>query len=266
MAVRLFFWEDLWLGEVRLKEKFPRLFSISLQQLTPISECGSWDGSVWHWNLLWRMEFFIWELQFLQQLNEMLEQTRLFNDQVDKVWWPHDSSGRFSTQSMVKKLYEMKVLATQTVLNINIFWRGLVPPKAELLLWFALQGRLNIMDRLRRLGVLRNEDYRCVLCRQTEETLPHLLYTCDFSWKVWGACCSWWGIDWVFSGDSAVNFESWIAVKAPIQKKKLWISCYYVVVWSLWNLRNMVLFQKKKVCWQSFMVELWYRYKYWCST
>ena len=40
------FWEDLWLGEVRLKEKFSRLFSISLQQLTPISECSSWDGYV----------------------------------------------------------------------------------------------------------------------------------------------------------------------------------------------------------------------------
>ena len=159
----LSFWEDLWLGEVRLKEKFPRLFSISLQQLTPISKCGSWDGSVWHWNLMWRRELFVWELQFLQQLNEMLGEARLNNDQANKVLWSHDKSGRFSVQSFVEKLYVEKGLESHTVLNINRVWRGLVPSKVELLLWFVVQGRLNTKDRFRRLNVLRSADYKCVL-------------------------------------------------------------------------------------------------------
>ena len=42
------FWKDLWLREIRLKDKFPRLFSISLLKNSPISECGAWDDCVWH--------------------------------------------------------------------------------------------------------------------------------------------------------------------------------------------------------------------------
>ena len=51
-------WEDLWLGDKKLMDLFLRLYSISLQQRTPVAECGVWDGSNWIWNLVWRRQFF----------------------------------------------------------------------------------------------------------------------------------------------------------------------------------------------------------------
>ena len=53
------FWEDCWLGNVRLKEKFKRLYSISMLQNMVISNCGFWDGMVWNWSLTWARDFFV---------------------------------------------------------------------------------------------------------------------------------------------------------------------------------------------------------------
>ena len=52
------FWDDLWIGDKRLRDKFLRLFSISLQKQSMIAECGFWDWVEWIWSFQWRKEFF----------------------------------------------------------------------------------------------------------------------------------------------------------------------------------------------------------------
>ena len=66
------FWEDVWLGELSLREQFPRLYSMSNQKDCVIAECGIWDGSIWVWNLLWRRAFFQWEILLLSDLQVLL--------------------------------------------------------------------------------------------------------------------------------------------------------------------------------------------------
>ena len=39
------FWEDTWLGDEKLMEHFPRLYSISQQHNTIVANCRVWDGS-----------------------------------------------------------------------------------------------------------------------------------------------------------------------------------------------------------------------------
>ena len=195
----------------------------------------------------------------------MLNNVRLIDDQSDRVCWSFDKSGVFSVRSFLEKLILEKDCCVQNSIIVSKVWRGLVPPKAELLLWFVVQGRLNTKDRLRRMNLLSSADYRCVLCFDEDENLPHLFFTCPFSWKVWGACCQWWGIAWVFSDNPAVNFDSWIAINPSARNKKQWISCFYLVIWSLWDLRNKVIFHNKSVCLDSFMIELWNRWKFWST-
>ena len=45
------FWEHVWISVSPLQKQFPRLFSISLLQKTPISDCGCWDGLAWNLEL-----------------------------------------------------------------------------------------------------------------------------------------------------------------------------------------------------------------------
>lgn len=64
----ILFWMDSWTGYTLLKEQFPRLFSISLQQHQLISEVGFWNANLWDWNLTWRRNLFQWENEQLEAL------------------------------------------------------------------------------------------------------------------------------------------------------------------------------------------------------
>ena len=66
------FWEDRWISDKCLKERFPRLYSISFLSNKVISECEFWDGYSWNWNLLWRHQFFEWEQTLVSELQEIL--------------------------------------------------------------------------------------------------------------------------------------------------------------------------------------------------
>ena len=55
------FWEDVWTGNSSLKNMFPRLFSLSLNQGHKVEEAGRWDDVIWRWNLRWRRARFEWE-------------------------------------------------------------------------------------------------------------------------------------------------------------------------------------------------------------
>ena len=45
------FWEDMWVGNSKLKTLFSRLFSLSLNQGHKVEEVGGWEGSMWRWTL-----------------------------------------------------------------------------------------------------------------------------------------------------------------------------------------------------------------------
>lgn len=60
------FLKDKWLGDIPLKDKFPRLYLISLQREETIANMGFGMGSKvlqWQWNLTWRRFLFQWEIQ-----------------------------------------------------------------------------------------------------------------------------------------------------------------------------------------------------------
>ena len=44
--------------------------------------------------------------------------------------------------------------------------------------------------------------------------------------------------------------------------KKAWLSWFYVIIWSLWDLLNQVIFQDKEVYWKKFMMALIQRWNF----
>ena len=65
---------------------FPRLYSISLQERTPISEYGVWDGSNWIWKFECRRQFFQWELDYFMELQGVLNQSQINREREDQIW------------------------------------------------------------------------------------------------------------------------------------------------------------------------------------
>ena len=96
----------------------------------------------------------------------------------------------------------------------NIFkniWVGIAPPRVEMMVWFAIIGKLKTKDRLNKLNILQARDLRCVLCKNCDETMSHLFIECPFTWKTWCCYFNWIGISWAAPDDLKVFFESWLA-------------------------------------------------------
>ena len=77
--------------------------------------------------------------------------------------------------------------------------------------------------------------------------------------------CSRWGFSWVVADCPVTNFEAWIGVRLFGEAKKLWISCFYTIEWSIWEVRNKVTFENKVMNWDSFVVEVSHRWSFWIS-
>jgi hypothetical protein len=60
------FWFDLWLGGVPLRIEFQRLFQVSAESASTVGEMGSWVEGQWAWDLRWRRDLFVWELNLLE--------------------------------------------------------------------------------------------------------------------------------------------------------------------------------------------------------
>nr|XP_029151642.1 uncharacterized protein LOC114925980 [Arachis hypogaea] len=102
------FWEDSWLPNGALKDKFPRLFSVSTLHGAVIGDCGFWDGLEWIWSFQWRRELFQWEL-------DLTMQAEVLPDEI-------------TSYSFMRAI-----------------WKGFVPPRIELLSWCGVPGCLRLV-------------------------------------------------------------------------------------------------------------------------
>jgi len=56
------FWEDKWVGNLNLKDTFPRLFTISSNKDLSVWQAGQMSQKLeWKWKIEWRRNMFEWE-------------------------------------------------------------------------------------------------------------------------------------------------------------------------------------------------------------
>jgi hypothetical protein len=98
---------------------------------------GFLEENKWYWNLLWRRQLFQWELEQLEDLLNLLEALILSYNNEDKTWSSFDKHGEFSVKSFSLACYNENSLMCDEQ-QLPSVWRGVAPPRAELLLWFIL--------------------------------------------------------------------------------------------------------------------------------
>ena len=185
----------------------------------------------------------------MEEMYQVLAREHLNRYANDRLIWSFDKNGEFSVKSLSKQIMEKRV---QPV-GINAFsftksiWKGLVPPKVEILTWFVLLGRVNTKSRLHRLGILAQDQSLCTFCGFFAENHEHLFFSCEYAWFLW---CFWlkkWGVSWVFPFDQKCCFESWMEIKMRGPRKKGWWVAFFVVLWTIWRCRNLIIFEKKNI-------------------
>ena len=130
-GLRTLFCEDFWIGESRLRDAFPRLYSVPVQKEKVIADSGFWDGRMWIWSFQRRRSSFEWEPHQLNALHHIIDQVSLQRELPDEVVWKYDNkSGVFSVKSHLKTAYtsnssNVKVISYNFVKGVS---RGLVSP------------------------------------------------------------------------------------------------------------------------------------------
>ena len=145
-------------------------------------------------------------------------------------------------------------------------WMKLAPPKVEFFLWLALLGKLNTKVMLWKKGILQANQLSCPLCVvQIEvESLDHLLMHCPISWSIWQTIAKELGKAITRPATFKAHFEQWLSIKwKNTSMRKIWCATFFAVAWSIWLMRNEVIFQQKQVDVEMLCNLIRWRVSYW---
>jgi hypothetical protein len=183
------FWRDLWLGDLPLCIKFPRLFSLSTHKEATIKDLVRFEGDCRSWNFDWRRNLFLWEEEKVAQLVLALEDARLSN-LVDSWRWKLDPEGIFSVkvafESLSLEIAPGPILPSFEARVFNNIWASPAPSKVIVFSWQLLYNRIPTKDNLVLRGVLPpGSGANCNWCIGVGESASHLFLHCRSVLVVW---------------------------------------------------------------------------------
>ncbi|KAL8488771.1 hypothetical protein ACS0TY_024901 [Phlomoides rotata] len=99
-------------------------------------------------------------------------------------------------------------------------------------------------DNLTRRGIILDEEAKvCQLCKEREETIHHLFFECKIAYKTWSDILKWLGVSLVLL-IAPYHFLIFENCLGRGKKAKVAATIWIGTVWSIWNLRNEVIFNK----------------------
>ncbi|XVF54250.1 hypothetical protein PTKIN_Ptkin05aG0165200 [Pterospermum kingtungense] len=233
------FWEQEWIPSIRLKTSFPRVFALASKKQGKVAEFGVLSEGSWEWRIETRRQLFDWEQEQWEQLFRLLNNFQVCQTLSDKLIWKGTVNGGFS----VKQFCLDYSNSGQGVSNVwKLFWKRLVPPRVETFCWQVLQGKVAIKLELVKRKLIQRESAMCGLCNAEEESVEHLFFHCSISWKLWMYWSSCWGIYMCVPKDPFLFFLAWLDLLPAGMCKKIWNMLFYVYIWTIWVVRNDVVF------------------------
>ena len=243
-GTRVRFWQDNWVGEKSLDKLFPGLFSLSVQQHELVANMGWFEGHVWRWTLAWERELSIAEQAQLDALQLILQNAHPHRSVKDQVLW--EGKKTFSTKALITEANKIKS-SNGTVDNLaSTVWMKIAPPKIEFMTWLALLGKLNTREMLQQKGIIAAEANLCTFCSAHSESCDHLLMSCAVSWRVWKAIADELDVRIETKPTFRQFYEWWIRRRAHNHiRKRFTLLAFFATTWSLWHMRNMMIFQSQ---------------------
>ncbi|GJZ75140.1 ribonuclease H-like domain, reverse transcriptase, RNA-dependent DNA polymerase [Tanacetum coccineum] len=184
-----YFWEDLWHGDMVLKQRYPRLYALEVKKNVDVASKLSQENLTWSFRRAPRSGW-------------------------NKVVWTLDGSGEFSVASARKVIDDNRFpeVSTQTR------WIKAVPIKVNIHAWKVrmdcLPTRLNISRR----GI----DIPSILCPvygSVTESSSHLFFDCLVAKDNFRKICRWWEVDFM----EVHTFDEWVSwivnLRIPIKHK-----------------------------------------------
>ena len=180
-----------------------------------------------------------------------MEEVKFLKESTDVCIWQYSTNGQFTVKSFYNWLNGYRNLAP-----VNKFlWRKFIPPSRSTVVWRAFLGYLPTDDKLSQKGFCFSS--RCCFCKDSYETISHLLVTCQVSKQLWLAISSLFGVRANCIGDFRSLILDAISVQLSSQLKILRNATIVSTVWILWTERNNTIFNNQTVSVYNLLRLLW---------
>ena len=198
------FWQDIWVGEVPLKLKFPRLYELAINKMCSVAEAKRDIGAVGGGGRVWRRHLFAWEEESVRECSILLSNTVLQNN-VHDVWrWLLDPIHSYSVRGAYHFL--TTIAASLDMTMVDDIWHKYIPSKVSVFVWRLLRNRLPTKDNLVQRQVIPTTDTDCIRGCGGLETSAHLFLHCDIFRSLWHHVWCWLHISSVSPGNIRQHF------------------------------------------------------------
>ncbi|MED6199789.1 hypothetical protein PIB30_079157 [Stylosanthes scabra] len=105
-------------------------------------------------------------------------------------------------------------------------WQGLVPPRVEMLAWFAMTKGLSTKDLLRKRNIIPSGDINCKICNKEEEINKIIFENTTTTWK--SACEQMKALTGFWSEEKSSQTKLGYAGQGSVEvmdRKYLWRQC-----------------------------------------
>ncbi|XP_021990003.1 uncharacterized protein LOC110886493 [Helianthus annuus] len=155
----------------------------------------------------------------------------------DRWVWSLCPSGEFNVASI------KNIAATfgRTAPVYPFFWNNFVPKKVGIVSWRAVMERLPTRNAL----AARNIDIgdpSCPFCGEYAETCDHIFVSCHFAQVIWLVIAQWCNIQPVIAFSLKDLLDAHVVMAGSKKRKKVFSAIFQVVIWSIWKMRNAVVF------------------------
>lgn len=167
------FWDNVWCGEMTLKEAFPVLYDIACDKDALIATHLVLKSESYQWDVSFFRAAHDWEVDVLTSFFTLLQSTIVDCEGEDQLCWSPSHKGKFDVRSFYK------ALACKEALHFpwKSFWWTKVPLKVAFFAWAATLGKILTLDNLRKMRVIVIDRY-CI-CKMNVESVDHLLLHCE---------------------------------------------------------------------------------------
>ncbi|XP_057782626.1 uncharacterized protein LOC131000636 [Salvia miltiorrhiza] len=234
----ILFWTDNWLG-YRLVDRIgiPDTFHHALLQ--PISDYY-FDYS-WHFTL-----------NFLQIFPDIAFDivSVPISEGEDRRAWTHSHFGEVSASLASDHIRP----CFPTVDWGKWIWAPFIPMRRSIVTWRVILGRLATASSLRRSGLVGPG--WCPLCRNANEDIDHLFWDCTFARQIWRSLFGWFRVDSPLIHDIGSLLLWAMKVQTSKQVVNLWRMGVMSTIWSIWNIRNRVVFDAASVSERALSIQI----------
>ncbi|KAJ0864687.1 putative reverse transcriptase zinc-binding domain-containing protein [Helianthus annuus] len=176
-----------------------------------------------------------------EECSNRLRDVKLSKKSDQWLWKQNDQREEFKVGKLRAQLDEISVIPETKVLR----WLNWIPKKINCFLWRVVLDRIPTKDAL----AIRNihiPSKTCVLCNVQNESVDHLLISCQYAQLLWSAISSWIKTPFPRYLLSVVGLLEHVEAYNSSQEKK---KAVYLIIaatcWTIWRIRNEAIFRSK---------------------